>query len=1085
MSDTLTPHLMDSSVITSLYFDIQEIPSGAVVKDSVTGQWVTLLSDSTQNLALYVSSNGYTFTKAGGTVRAGGWAAIGLAQDSNGALHCTHLYGGGWYYCRITLTRSGGVITGGTLVTSFGLPSVPTGGNGIKCRVVVNDSGTEQVVYWGTGGNSTGTWFVFVARSGLTPAANTDFYSLSGTANAWTSLTSHTQAAGGNWAPYIFNSELLQYGSSGNLFVVTGPSGRADVDDYLSAMYGHDLVGSGANWSENSSAVVGVQSFETMVGVGDAKAGVAYFPYTYRLNGSSNVQIRVARVATDGTVTASIASDLSFGANGSEVSAHLGVMASGNLLVAGVSVDPTPNNSRVMYSEYDGSSWTTIAELSVAALQGGYMLPSRSGRDGATLIIAAPATPYTSTLYIGSVDAAPSVPPTDYNWTVAAGSVSITAGAVGWAWSGEPPSVTAEGSNESGTANQTSFAAATGSPQSGERTIIVVTRDSTTGNADFSSTPIGAKWKLISNTAQDTDTTSLRCIAIYADCDGTEGATVAFTTPVGEAWVGHYFRLAAGTFDPATAPAVAVNGSAAANNDPAALTPSWGAANNLWICTLAQDANSTAPSVYPSGYTTGQGTLRSTNTTTGDRTRLTWCRKTANAASDDPSAFTHAAAATVAYTLAVRPYVAAGSASTGTLAESTAGALVEVAAAGQSQSGSCVAVVAGSCAELAVTAQSQAATAQQSSSAGPHTEASVFAALAGASVVQSGAGVLGETAAGVQTATAMLAALPVGSSVDVATGSQTATSTVSQLSSGAIVAAMSGAQTGRAVVAALAPSTIVQLLLLDASSTSFVVSIVEATHGACVQSLGGTLQASGGIADSVHGNCSVVALLHEQASSDVEQEGGGFCEVPWLAHQTAYCVAIEQGSGSNIESLDAAAFAGIYLADVAESSQGHVFQLVDCGQTARAQLDQSPAAFVIERIAGYFGFISVAPLIGSGRWTLADTNTGAVEFDNMLIHVGDRKVIHVTDLPGGASDVHFYLVGPEGPLSADREFQLGVDNDEVFQRNMEATAFDFITPKLMLPGVYEISYLTEYGPSKPRIAFTVFDIVSERERADL
>jgi hypothetical protein len=253
-----------------------------------------------------------------------------------------------------------------------------------------------------------------------------------------------------------------------------------------------------------------------------------------------------------------------------------------------------------------------------------------------------------------SITSGPSVP------TGAAAGTS-TALAVG-AYTTNYPEVVAENSTDSGTADVTTFNAGIGSPANGERVVLIVSRDGTTGNADFATTPVGAKWKLLSNTPAGTSTTTIRSIAIYADCDGTEGATVAFTVATAEAFVSHYYRLAAGSFDPATAPEIAAHALTSGNNDPSAVTPSWGTANDLWICTLALDTNSAVPTAYPSGYA-NTGTIRSTNTTTAQRTRLAWCRKVASASSDDPATWTNASVASVAFTIAVRPSVSSGIAS--------------------------------------------------------------------------------------------------------------------------------------------------------------------------------------------------------------------------------------------------------------------------------------------------------------------------------------------------------------------------------------------------------------------------------------
>lgn len=88
-----------------------------------------------------------------------------------------------------------------------------------------------------------------------------------------------------------------------------------------------------------------------------------------------------------------------------------------------------------------------------------------------------------------------------------------------------------------------------------------------------------------------------------------------------------------------------------ADADPANLVPSWGAADDFWIAACGTDA-STAITGYPTTYTDNRLTGD-----TGGTEGVGWayCTHLLNAASDDPSVFTHASEQTMAFTIAVRP----------------------------------------------------------------------------------------------------------------------------------------------------------------------------------------------------------------------------------------------------------------------------------------------------------------------------------------------------------------------------------------------------------------------------------------------
>jgi hypothetical protein len=92
-----------------------------------------------------------------------------------------------------------------------------------------------------------------------------------------------------------------------------------------------------------------------------------------------------------------------------------------------------------------------------------------------------------------------------------------------------------------------------------------------------------------------------------------------------------------------------------ASPDPAAVTPSWGSDNDLWITALMarSGGSTTLVSAYPSGYGSNQNESTSNNRL---GTTAAVATKTAIATSDNPAAFTLAGAReSVAVTIAVRP----------------------------------------------------------------------------------------------------------------------------------------------------------------------------------------------------------------------------------------------------------------------------------------------------------------------------------------------------------------------------------------------------------------------------------------------
>ena len=669
-------------------------------------------------------------------------------------------------------------------------------------------------------------------------------------------------------------------------------------------------------------------------------------------------------------------------------------------------------------------------------------------------------------------------PTQTYVWDIPAGSLAITAGACSWVWSGAPPGNPTWVSTASGTTDVTSLVVNIGSPTVGTRAVVMLNKR---GVAAFTTVPSG--WTVVDALRSNGSTNSTCCY--YRDCDGTEGATITFVVASAISFSAACAKIPAGTFDTATAPALAQHQvtTAASNNNPNAVTPAWGSANDLILQWIGCNGNVTVTG-SPSGYSTVASVI-STTSTAANRQRCGWCYRTVVTSSEDAGAWTNASSISTAYSIAIKPYAAPAIATSGAIVEVTPGTTTEAAAAGQTQTATCAAVVSGNCAELPVLAQHQTAAAVQTSSAGGLTELAGLSALAGSALVETSSGALLQLAGIAQSGLASVVSVVVGSVVEVAGASVTASGSVGQSGTAALLDALGVSQSQRATVVESTSGSLVELLGLNASSTSFVISVGEAGTGSCVQLMGLTERAVAAAVTVATGHNSEVATLAENSSADAYAEDQGSCTEATLGGELAHGSVTSQGAGALFETLLASAFAGVYVADIGESVTGSCLQLASALQVATGDIQQNPAAFVIERLVGRFGPI-VYEIVGSGRVRVSDTNTGTVDWDNMLISIGDRKVVHVTALPAAAAQVHFFLVGPEGDTSQDLDFELGKDAD-VVQVDSTATAFDFTTPPLVLPGVYSIAYLTEYGPSKASdlVRFSVQDVPSNKEREDL
>lgn len=204
------------------------------------------------------------------------------------------------------------------------------------------------------------------------------------------------------------------------------------------------------------------------------------------------------------------------------------------------------------------------------------------------------------------------------------------------------------------TSAATSFAVNVNSPAASDLLIVLIRFAGAPGTITFTGyTPLVAG---DSSDASD-DTT---CV-FWRHADGAEGATDTVTTVNSVKAASICWRIT-GADDPATqAPeisTVAVGTTTANTCNPTAVTPTGGSKDYLFLALGAQDGEVGAFTAAPTNYNTnlvvansGTAGLPATNCQMGGGTRQL------TAASDDPGAFTHGAAAAgwTAYTVAVHP----------------------------------------------------------------------------------------------------------------------------------------------------------------------------------------------------------------------------------------------------------------------------------------------------------------------------------------------------------------------------------------------------------------------------------------------
>lgn len=161
-------------------------------------------------------------------------------------------------------------------------------------------------------------------------------------------------------------------------------------------------------------------------------------------------------------------------------------------------------------------------------------------------------------------------------------------------------------------------------------------------------------WNVLVNDTFGTGSSSIRGALFSRIADGGEGATATAVTSAARicAWVS--VRITGHDAGSAPESSAKVEGTGT-SADPGTLTPSWGAADTLWIA-WASWTTSSAVNAYPANYTSNQLTQVGTGTTS----RIVISSRELNATSEDPGAYTIAASNNfVTFTTAVKPPTAA------------------------------------------------------------------------------------------------------------------------------------------------------------------------------------------------------------------------------------------------------------------------------------------------------------------------------------------------------------------------------------------------------------------------------------------
>lgn len=147
--------------------------------------------------------------------------------------------------------------------------------------------------------------------------------------------------------------------------------------------------------------------------------------------------------------------------------------------------------------------------------------------------------------------------------------------------------------------------------------------------------------------------TTSRVNCLYRFSTGSEGSTLPVTWSASPQTNVKFFSMRITGWDGSTPPESGVIATANnANPNPPSLSPSWGAANTLWIVHMQALAAADTVTAYPANYIDNQYTAINGDTTTA---HIAIATRNLNAASDDPGTFTITAATWTTNTVAVRP----------------------------------------------------------------------------------------------------------------------------------------------------------------------------------------------------------------------------------------------------------------------------------------------------------------------------------------------------------------------------------------------------------------------------------------------
>lgn len=162
-----------------------------------------------------------------------------------------------------------------------------------------------------------------------------------------------------------------------------------------------------------------------------------------------------------------------------------------------------------------------------------------------------------------------------------------------------------------------------------------------------------AGWIELADTAVTAGNQDVGFSAAYRVADGSEGSTVAVTSSASMRSAHQTWRITGALSPPEIA--VDAGGGNSGIASPPGLSPSWGAADTLWLAMLATSAPR-SHSGYPANYTGGVNTETGT---TAAHVALRTAQRALNTSSEDPGNFTFGTTATswVIATVAIRPAV--------------------------------------------------------------------------------------------------------------------------------------------------------------------------------------------------------------------------------------------------------------------------------------------------------------------------------------------------------------------------------------------------------------------------------------------